>query len=372
MYMTQHMNRKLLQNFLMSKSKEKIFIVAPCLSMGGMERAAVNTANGLKALGYDIVFLSIIKKDHFFKLAEGIQLIDPVGFNMKTMSLTKSVSWIRAVVYQHKPNQVLVFNKFYGAITALALIGTGFKFSISERSSPLYKWDKKVSLLSRIAYWINPPKAVIAQTTIAREFQVKYYKNSKVKVIPNSVREVKLYPSITRENFILAVGRLDDYLKGFDLLIEAFSLLASKDWYLYFAGGEDKDSPLAELAERLNVNSRIKFLGKIADLDEYYAKCGIYIIPSRSEGFPNALAEAMAAGCCCVAFDFVAGPRDLITDSHNGFIVEQNNPKALAEKLDRLILDQSLRQSVGNNALEVRERLRVEKITQEIADFILN
>ena len=70
---------------------------------------------------------------------------------------------------------------------------------------------------------------------------------------------------------------------------------------------------------------RIKFLGKVEEIDKCYAYAGMFVIPSRSEGFPNALAEAMTAGCCCVTFDFVAGPRDIITNNINGIIVENKN-----------------------------------------------
>ena len=86
--------------------------------------------------------------------------------------------------------------------------------------------------INKFAFSIKPPKGVIAQTNIAAEYQRKYFKKSKVVVIPNSVREVQLFPEIKREKVILAVGRLNDYLKGFDLLIESFAKLKNQDWEL--------------------------------------------------------------------------------------------------------------------------------------------
>src|SRR5690554_7455483 len=98
--------------------KQKILIIAPCLAMGGMERASVNVANALWEQGIDVVFISLFKKEHFFKLHDPIALEEPIGFNTKKLSMLKSINWLRGCIKKHKPDSVLVFNKFYGAISA--------------------------------------------------------------------------------------------------------------------------------------------------------------------------------------------------------------------------------------------------------------
>jgi GalNAc-alpha-(1->4)-GalNAc-alpha-(1->3)-diNAcBac-PP-undecaprenol alpha-1,4-N-acetyl-D-galactosaminyltransferase len=353
------------------KHKTKVFFIAPALSMGGMERASANTANGLNEAGYEVVFLTLFKKEHFFELNQGITIIEPDGFNKQRLSFYKSIKWIRSEVKKHNPDQVLVFNKLYGAITAFALIGMKYDYFLSERSSPLFIWKFPFNLINKIAYTLNPPKGVIAQTEIAANYQRKYFKKSKVVVIHNSVREVKLYPEIKRENVILAVGRLNDHLKGFDLLIEAFSLLENKTWELHIAGGDENGDALKLQAEELGVRDRIKFLGQVKDIDVCYAYAGIYVIPSRSEGFPNALAEAMAAGCCCVAFDFVAGPRDMIEHGVNGVIIPSGNVIQMATEIDALILDKRKRKQFENRALEIKQKLSKKKIMMLINEFII-
>jgi GalNAc-alpha-(1->4)-GalNAc-alpha-(1->3)-diNAcBac-PP-undecaprenol alpha-1,4-N-acetyl-D-galactosaminyltransferase len=355
----------------MNKNKS-IFLIAPALSMGGMERASVNTAIGLKENGCEVVFLCLFKKEHFFKLDSNIRIIEPKGFNVSTLSILKSISWIRKEVKENQPDRVLVFNKLYGAITALALIGTKYKYFLSERSSPLFEWNFPFNLFNRIAYQLNSPKGVISQTKIAADYQKKYFKKSNLQVIPNSVRDIKLYPNVKRENVILAVGRLNDQLKGFDLLLESFALLINQDWELHIAGGDENGEVLKQQANKLGISSRVKFLGKVKDIDNCYAYAGIYVIPSRSEGFPNALVEAMTAGCCCVAFDFIAGPRDIIIDGVNGFIVENGNVRMLAEKIDAIILDNSLRFKIGERAMDIGSKLDIRLINKKIADFIFS
>lgn len=356
----------------MNKQANKILIIAPCLAMGGIERASSNTANGLSELGANVYFLSLFKKEAFFKLNEGIEILEPQGFNKTKLSLFKSILWIRKEVKRVNPEHILVFNKFYGAITALALLGTKYPYFLSERSSPLFVWRQPMRAINKFAFSIKPPKGVIAQTNIAAEYQRKYFKKTEVIVIPNSVREVQLFPEIKREKVILAVGRLNDYLKGFDLLIESFAKLKNQDWELHIAGGDEEGEVLKEQAETLGVINRIKFLGKVKEIDKCYAYAGMFVIPSRSEGFPNALAEAMTAGCCCIAFDFVAGPADIIKDKENGFLVKSGDVSSLTQTIDNLICDNQLRLNLSNNAIYLKDFLNKKIVVNKILNFINN
>jgi glycosyltransferase involved in cell wall biosynthesis len=350
--------------------RSKLLIVAPCLAMGGMERASVNIANSLNDLGIEVIFISLFKKEHFFKLNSDIKLIEPKGFNIHKLDLIKSVKWIRASVKQNNPDKILVFNKLYGAITALSLIGLKTPYYISERSSPLFIWKQPIKLINDLAFFLNSPEGVMAQTSIAASYQKKYYKKSKIEVIPNVLRNVKLFPDVKREEIILAVGRLGDHLKGLDLLIESFAKIKNKNWLLHIAGGDENGETLKQQAEKLGIRHRVKFLGAVKEIDRCYAYAGIYVIPSRSEGFPNALAEAMAAGCCCVAFDFVAGPRDLISHNNNGIIIPESDIHAMAKTIDELILDDKKRVLLGKNAMVIREKLNKSVIVEKIKTFI--
>ncbi|WP_396189253.1 glycosyltransferase [Flavobacterium sp.] len=354
----------------MNKQVNKILIIAPCLTMGGIERASSNTANGLSELGAKVYFLSLFKKEAFFKLNEGIEIIEPQGFNKTKLSLFKSILWIRKEVKRVNPEHILVFNKFYGAITALALLGTKYPYFLSERSSPLFVWRQPMRAINKLAFSIKPPKGVIAQTNIAAEYQRKYFNKTEVIVIPNSVREVQLFPEIKREKVILAVGRLNDYLKGFDLLIESFAKLKNQDWELHIAGGDEEGEALKEQAERLGVINRIKFLGKVKEIDKCYAYAGMFVIPSRSEGFPNALAEAMTAGCCCIAFDFVAGPNEMITNGVDGILVPSGDTQKLAEAIDDLIVKDDFRDVLAQKAIKTSQHFKKSTIISKIANVI--
>jgi len=349
----------------------KIVLVSTSLKMGGVEQASVNLANGLKNIGHDVTFISLFNQTKFFNLNDGIKFIEPDDFNIDRLSIIKSILWLRKIIISENPSAVVVFQKFYSALVLVALSGTFKRIFISERSSPKFKWPLHVRIFSNIVFLFLKPAGIIAQTKIAEEYQKKYYgKKVPVKVIPNVVRDVKLYPDIQRKNVILAVGRFGDYQKGFDRLIMAFALIKNK-WELHFAGGCDEDGNLKNMARELGVSERVRFLGKVKDMDRVYAEAGIFVITSRSEGFPNALCEAMAAGLPCISFDFIAGPREIITSGQNGILVENGNISALAKAIDHLIENPSERARLGQSALKIRDRLNIEKIGRLYSDFIL-
>ena len=359
-----------------TQENKRICIIAASINMGGMQRAAVNICNQLVMHGFDVMLVTLFKHEHFFKLDEKIKFREPyqeVAKQNKISRIFEIVKHIKKSVTTEKPDIVVSYGRFYSALTLYALKNSTIPVFISDRASSEYRDSKFVHLITMLIFKFIKPDGVIAQTSNSAEFQRKLFGDiTKIKIIPNSLRNVQLYPDISKQKQILAVGRLGDHLKGFDQLIEAFALLKNKDWELIFAGGDEDGECLKKQAELLNVIDRIRFLGKVQEMDKVYAQAGIFVIPSRSEGFPNALCEAMAAGLPCISFDFVAGPRDIITDEFDGLIIENRNIPKLAEAMDTLIENEKMRLKLGNNAMKIRERLNMDKIGKQFLDFILS
>jgi glycosyltransferase involved in cell wall biosynthesis len=352
---------------------KKILIISPSLKMGGIERAACNLANIFSDKGYNVFYYVVFKNKPFFKLNDDINLIEPHGeFNPKRLKLLRTLFEIRKTAKKTKPDTIIVFNKYYSAITLLALAGLKIPIFISDRNSPLYSWPIRVAIFNKIVFGIFAPTGAIAQTIVAAEYQAKYFSGkTKIAVIPNLLKEVKCY-DIKKENIILAVGRLNDTLKGFDRLIEAFSKIYAPEWKLVFAGGDEEGEQLQQQAKKLGISDRVISLGKVVDIDRIYSEAKIFVIPSRSEGFPNALCEAMAAGLPCISFDFIAGPRELIIDGYNGYIVENGNINELANKIKYLIDNEAERSRIGKNAIAIREKLSKEVIAKNVLEFVLS
>lgn len=340
--------------------------------MGGVERASSNLANEFNRQGFDVFIFCIFRHKRFFQLNEDVVLFEPKLNIPQRLNIISAPFRIRKTTIAIKPDTILVFNKFAGALTLAGLINLKYPIFISERNSPFYKFPLYVEVFSKLINRLFKPKGIIAQTEYAANHQQKYYKMKvPVKVINNAVRNVEIF-NLSRQEMVIAVGRLTDKMKGFDRIVQSFSFINNEKWELVFAGGDINDGKkLYQQATELGIQSRVSFIGKIEEIDMIYAKAGIFVLPSRTEGFPNALVEAMAAGLPCIAFKYNPGISEIIEDGFNGILVEEGNIPALAEKLDYLMANDAERIRLGNNARLIRDKLSSDIISAQYLDFIL-
>jgi glycosyltransferase involved in cell wall biosynthesis len=352
---------------------KNICLISPSLKVGGIERAMVLLANDFAARGLKVSFVSCLAGEHFYQLDEEVNLIEP-KFRRSASKLNKLVfyprmlSFIRRQVKKINPDAVLAFGDWFSPLVLLALYGTKYPVYISDRTSPDYKFIFPIPLMKR---WLYPRSAgFIAQTQRAAEYKMKQFsKKLNIRIIPNAIRDVKAFPEINREKIILYVGRFA-WEKGPERLIQAFAALENQQgWKLLMAGSGPLLKPMQELAKQLNLENDIIFPGKVEDVDKLYARASIYVLPSVLEGFPNSLCEAMAAGLPVVCFDSIPW-EEILEPGKSGLVVKNNDNPQLIETLQKLIKNKELRESLGQNALSIKDRLRVERIGDEIINFI--
>ena len=191
-----------------------------------------------------------------------------------------------------------------------------------------------------------------------------------MKVIPNSLRAIEDTTGVVKKNQVIGVGRLS-FEKGFDRLIEAFSQVKHHDdWHLVLVGDGPVRKDLERQAEGLGISDKVTFTGLRKDVDLLLAESKIFVIPSRCEGFPNALCEAMASPLPCIAFDGVP-TENLITNNVDGIVLKDNDIEGLTNAMGMLMDDEILRNTLSQNAISIRQRLDKEKIGDEFLDFIL-
>ena len=148
------------------------------------------------------------------------------------------------------------------------------------------------------------------------------------------------------------VGRLDP-VKGLDDLLSAMAAVAKKvRTHLALVGDGPERPRLEQTITRLGLTDCVTLLGTRKDVPRILKACDMFVFPSRTEGMPNALLEAMAAGCPIVCTD-VAGNRDLISDGDSGVLVAPARPEALAEGILQVLEDTALAKRLGSRARRV-------------------
>lgn len=124
---------------------------------------------------------------------------------------------------------------------------------------------------------------------------------------------------------------------------------------------QDYQTQLEALCCELNMTGRVHFLGSVSNIPALLAESDVFVLPSRMEGCPVALLEAMSCGKACVATD-IPGSRDLIVHGESGILVPASNPQALAIAIQQLLADAGLRARLGENARKrVEEGFSIER-----------
>ncbi len=169
---------------------------------------------------------------------------------------------------------------------------------------------------------------------------------------------------------ISAIGNVR-HVKGYDLLVEAASLLLPQHPEVVFlvAGAEHEVGRQSELNQQMrmrNTGGGVRFIGAMQDAKPLLNASDIFVLPSRSEGFSNALIEAMACGLPSVVTN-VGGNAEAVLDSVSGIIVQSENAQAIASALERLVTSAELRKSMGKEGRRiVQQRFTHEAMIQNM------
>lgn len=204
-------------------------------------------------------------------------------------------------------------------------------------------WD------SYILKKVKKADCIVTLTQEDKEFWKPYAE--RIEIIPNILTITPKKVTDYRTKRIIAAGRYV-HQKGFDMLLEAWHLINKNvnDWHLYIFGNENR-KPYQRIVDKYGMNENTHLMGATKDIAEEFSKSSIFVLSSRFEGFGLVLAEAMSCGLPCVSFDCPYGPRDILTDGEDGFLIENGNIEALSKAIEQLITDENLRQSMGKRAI---------------------
>ena len=199
--------------------------------------------------------------------------------------------------------------------------------------------------------------------TLTREDKERNWRHWKrVSVVPNPVQLSPSHASLD-SNKILAAGRLEKQ-KNFLSLIKAFALVAQHfpEWSLDIFGDGNERETLSSLIKDLGLSEVIHLMGRQSRIQEIMPDYSVFTLSSRFEGFPLVLIEALSCGLPVVSYACPCGPKDIVRDGVDGFLVPPGDETALAEHICQLIEDESLRRKMGTAALERAKEFSIEKV----------
>ena len=231
----------------------------------------------------------------------------------------------------------------------------------SETRNFIYKL-KAYYMYFKDIYLVNKYDEFIVLTEEDKE---KWH-NKKIKSIPNFINNIPEKSSNYENKKIISVGRLE-YQKGYDILINVWNIISKKypNWILEIYGEGIERESLQNKINKLGLEKSFILKGTVKNIQDKYLESSIYIMSSRFEGMPMVLLESMAYGLPVVSFDCPCGPKDIIKDNEDGFLVKFGNIEQMAEKIEKLILDEEKRKFFGKNARKNIQRYSQDKIMNQ-------
>ena len=357
---------------------------------GGIERVLIEKVNYLKIFfNYEILIVVTMDEGRniFFDLDKNIK-VENLNINYNTLDKISNKIY-KKIIYRLKQMQHLKkLKKLVNIYQPDILISTGdqsislcidkkikafkllenhlekntFLVSLNKDDSLIKYYYKKIKRYLKFKN-IEKYDKFIVLTNEDKEQWLNEKEIKNIEVIPNPLSFYPKEISKCKNKTIISVGRLAEQ-KGYKELIEVWSKLFKKypDWKLEIYGEGPLKKKLQEKIDILGMTNSLLLKGTDKRIMERYLESSIYVMTSKYEGFGMVLVEAMACGLPVVSFDCPCGPKDIIKDGEDGFLIRNRDLDGMAKKLEFLIKNENQRKIMGKKAHENIARYSKEKV----------
>ncbi len=365
---------------------KKITFLMLHLNYGGIEKQVTTLANELsKEYKIEIISLyNILSGKSFYELDERINVkyIFNSGPNRSEIkNALKKFKLINLVSELRKAFKML-YTKYFGLKKIINKLNTDILISSRIEFSKQIKRDDIITIsqehsfidekkyIKKVKRSFKHIKYLVVMTKGAKQRYDEWLKEEKIKpevvVIPNMIKENKTEKNSTLDNNqIISVGRLEE-VKDFYTLILVFSVIVKKypNYVLKIIGEGSMREKLEEQIKNCNLEKKVILTGKLNEneINNEFLKSDIFVLTSKSESFSLVLCEAMNYGIPCVAFDVDVGPREIIQNGKNGFLIEDRNIDLMIKKIDGLLSNNDIRKKMGIDAKKKASQYYPDKI----------
>lgn len=366
-----------------------VYSIAGTYNSGGMERVLANKANWLVAHGHEVIIVTTDQRGEspYFPLDARIKCYD-LAINYEENNgksfLNKLIHYpfkqwkhkvrLTALLKELRPD--IVISMFCNDASFIPSIKDGSKKILEIHFSRFKRLQYGRKGLWRLADWwrYKTDAKVVSRFdkfVVLTHEDKEYWGNLRnMCVIPNARTFEVNQPATLEAKKVVAVGRLN-HQKGFDRLICAWSIVDNvvSGWKLQIVGDGELREQLQYNIRELGLSNQINIGRAEKDMMSVYKDASILTMSSRYEGLPMVLLEAQAAGLPIVSFDCKCGPKDVIENGVDGFLVEDGDIEQLAQKLVVLMQDTNLRKQMGSAAYAHSERYSEERIMKQWTDL---
>lgn len=339
----------------------KILQVIPYFCFGGAETMCENLCYAQKKLGHDVVVVSLYPEHTPISQRMEESGIRIVYLDKKLGLDVSMVPKLLKIMKQEKPDVVHTHLDVIKYAVAAAKMAGISKCVHTVHSVAHKEAEGRIQKIINGTYFRAGWSVPVALSPEIQQTICEFYgmKPKRVPVIYNGIDLSKCEPkadyALSQPVSLVHVGRFD-IPKNHEGLLHAFAELLKKhpDARLHLVGDGDLRSRIEEVTEALNLRSAVIFHGMQSDVHPYLQMADLFVLPSKYEGMPMTIIEAMATGLPIVASD-VGGIPDMVTDGKTALLVPCE-PLAVASACEKYMESQELRERLGKKALEESKR----------------
>lgn len=349
---------------------KKCMFLIPRMQGGGAERVMATLSNNL-CRDHQVQLVTFTDADSFYALDERVEIVGLGQSVNRKNKLTYMVSAalggvkllfsLRKQIRTYQPDVILSFLRepilFSIIFKMLGIIKC--PLVVSERNDPTR--ESKFSRWFEKNFYQKADRIVCQSAKVCTFFPEKH--RHKTVVIPNPIAASAIPERFEgeRKHTVVSVGRLRKQ-KNLSMLLRAFSRLPEKfaDFDLEIYGGGNLEEELQEEIKNLGLSGRAKLMGVKKNVMHYIADSALFVMSSDYEGFPNALAEAMATGLPVISTDFSTGVAKDIIGKENGIVIPVGDEDALLSAMETM-----LSQEEKWDAFSRANRLLLETLSEE-------
>ena len=347
-----------------------LYIVPNAMEIGGVQKILADKANLWVADNNDVMILVTNAHGNLY-----FDYHQKVKFEIKSLN-SKGIKYfldykktVEQAIDVFKPTHVFVLDNglkgllvpYFNLQKAICIYERHGEILVEQKTKPasllqnIHNFFLK-QIYQKLSYAFD---AIV----VLNESSKMEWKHSKLFVIPNFISFINAQQSSLDSKIVLFVARYQPE-KGFDFLFKTASEINNNVHEWTFKIYTDQPEIVKQKAQEMGLypNKNLEIFGVIAKLEEVYQQGSLLISTSKSEGFSLVLAEAMSFGIPCLAFDCDFGPRHIIHNNENGFLIPNFDVDMMVHKTRLLMENDTLRKQMGQKAMETSKRYQPEKI----------